>query len=48
MLIRDDNRINSRHISIPIQNSTEKPEHCEEFKACLVQALKILEKRYEV
>ena len=48
MLIRDDNRINSRHIDISIQASPDKPEHCEEFKACLVQALKILEKRYEV
>jgi hypothetical protein len=48
MLIRDDNRINSRHISIHSQAAVEKPEHCEDFKACLVQALKILEERYEV
>jgi hypothetical protein len=27
---------------------SKRPPHCEEFKACLQQALKILEERYEV
>jgi hypothetical protein len=47
MLYRDDTRIHSRQ-SKSSGTVFEKPEHCDEFKACLVQALKILEERYEV
>jgi hypothetical protein len=46
MLYKDDTRVMAR---VPTQSALgQRPPHCEEFKACLQQALKILEERYEV
>ena len=47
MLYRDDNRIHARQANTADAQRTVRPEHCDEFKACLVQALKIIEERYE-
>ncbi len=48
MLYRDDSRIHARQARAAEAHQVVRPEHCDEFKACLVQALKIIEERYEV
>jgi len=45
MLYKEEPRTYTRSSKI---QASEKPPHAEEFKACLQQALKLLEERYEV
>ena len=45
MLYKEDVKIRQPQNRPPV---SERPQNCEDLKACLKQALKILEERYKV